>query len=55
MNSDTVERDYSKNRILRVLTMTGWKTKGRMGAAEILGLRPPTLYSKFMIPNIRRK
>ncbi len=40
--------------ILRVLDMTGWKIKGSMGAAEILGLRPPTLYSRMKKLGIKR-
>lgn len=43
-----------KNHILKVLEMTGWKIKGSMGAAEILGLKPPTLYSRMKKLGIKR-
>ena len=39
------ESDYLH--ILEVLEMTGWRVKGKQGAAEILGLKPSTLYSKM--------
>ena len=36
---DEIERDY----IVKVLEQTHWKVSGINGAAEILGLDPPTL------------
>jgi transcriptional regulator with GAF, ATPase, and Fis domain len=50
LSLETVE----KNHILKVLEMTGWKIKGSMGAAEILGLKPPTLYSRMKKLRIKR-
>jgi transcriptional regulator with GAF, ATPase, and Fis domain len=40
--------------ILEVLSKTGWRIKGQKGAAELLGLKPSTLYTKMNklgIPN----
>ncbi|MBW1901874.1 MAG: hypothetical protein JRJ20_09585 [Deltaproteobacteria bacterium] len=34
--------------------MTGWKIKGSMGAAQTLGLKPPTLYSRMKKLGIKR-
>jgi formate hydrogenlyase transcriptional activator len=43
-----------KQHILDVLGKTGWQIKGKHGAAEILGLKPPTLYAKLSKYGIRR-
>jgi formate hydrogenlyase transcriptional activator len=43
-----------KQHILDVLGKAGWQIKGRHGAAEILGLKPPTLYAKLSKYGIRR-
>jgi transcriptional regulator with GAF, ATPase, and Fis domain len=43
-----------KSHILRILEMTGWKIKGKMAAAEILGLKPATLYSRMKKLGIAR-
>ena len=43
--------------ILEVLSKTGWRIKGLKGAAELLGLKPSTLYTKMNklgIPNQRQ-
>jgi len=40
--------------IIKILEFTNWRIKGRRGAAELLGLKPSTLYSrinKLGIPN----
>jgi formate hydrogenlyase transcriptional activator len=42
------------NLILNVLQMTGWRIRGRNGAAEILGLKPTTLESRMTKLGIRR-
>jgi len=34
--------------------MTGWKIKGNMAAAEILELKPTTLYSRMKKLGIKR-
>ncbi|MEW6184686.1 MAG: helix-turn-helix domain-containing protein [Thermodesulfobacteriota bacterium] len=39
--------DNEKQLILSVLEKTGWRIKGTNGAAEILKLKPSTLYSKM--------
>ena len=41
-----------KQHILKVLEQTNWRIKGAYGAAEILGLNPPTLYFKMKKMNI---
>ncbi len=41
--SDT-EREHLRN----VLEMTGWRVRGKDGAAEILGLKPTTLDSMLV-------
>lgn len=43
-----------RNHILSVLENTGWRIKGRGGAAEILGLKPPTLYFRIKKLGIQR-
>ncbi len=45
-----VERDH----ILVILNGTGWRIRGRNGAAEILGLKPSTLESRMKKLNISR-
>ncbi|MGR9099202.1 MAG: sigma 54-interacting transcriptional regulator [Gammaproteobacteria bacterium] len=40
--------------IVRVLETTGWRIRGRGGAAEILGLKPSTLESRMIKLGIRR-
>ena len=41
--------------IKKILELTGWRIKGKRGAAELLGLKPSTLYSRLnklgIIPN----
>jgi PAS domain S-box-containing protein len=49
------EKEYQH--ILEVLSKTGWRIKGLKGAAELLGLKPSTLYTKMNklgIPNQRQ-
>jgi PAS domain S-box-containing protein len=50
MTLEEVERAH----ILRVLEMTGWRVRGRDGAANILGLPPTTLDSRMAKLGIRR-
>ena len=40
---EKVERQH----IIKTLEKTGWRIKGRDGAAELLGLKPSTLYAKM--------
>jgi PAS domain S-box-containing protein len=39
--------DSERQHILRILERTGWRIKGPQGAAELLGLKPSTLYSRM--------
>ena len=43
-----------KNHIIQVLKFTNWKVSGKNGAAELLGMRPTTLYSKIEKLEIKR-
>ena len=43
-----------KRHILRILEKTGWRIMGKNGAAEILGLKRTTLYSRMKKIGIRR-
>ncbi len=47
--------DIEKKHINKVLEMTGWRVRGKNGAAEILGLKPTTLESKMRKLGIKRK
>jgi transcriptional regulator with GAF, ATPase, and Fis domain len=42
-----VER-FERDNLLLVLEMANWKIKGRDGAAELLGVKPPTLISRMI-------
>jgi transcriptional regulator with GAF, ATPase, and Fis domain len=39
---------------LRVLQQTGWRIRGKRGAAEMLGLKPTTLETRMAKLGIRR-
>ena len=43
-----------KDHVLKTLTLTGWRIRGKNGAAEILGLKPTTLESKMARLGIKR-
>ena len=47
-------RDVERDHLLRVLGETGWRIRGRGGAAEILGLKPTTLEARIARLGIRR-
>jgi len=47
---EEVEREH----IRRVLEMTGWRVRGRNGAAEMLGIKPTTLESRMARLGISR-
>ena len=54
---DTLE-NTERQHIISALKKVGWRIKGRHGAAELLGLKPSTLYSKMEklgISKIREK
>lgn len=46
--------DVERNHIVKILESTGWRIKGRNGAAKLLGLHPATLYSKMKRLGIQR-
>ena len=46
--------DMERHHIIAVLEKTGWRVGGKNGAAEILGLKRPTLYSRMKKLGISR-
>ena len=50
LTMEEVDREH----IHRVLEMTGWRVRGRNGAAEILGVKPTTLNSRMAKLGIHR-
>jgi transcriptional regulator with GAF, ATPase, and Fis domain len=46
--------EFEKNHIIDILSMTGWKVRGKNCAAELLRLKPSTLESKMRKLGIRR-
>lgn len=53
-----VLEEVERNHIQNVLEWTGWRVKGPGGAAELLGLKPTTLFSimkRLAIPSRREK
>ena len=46
--------DVVRNHIVQVLENSGWRVKGKNGAAELLGMKPTTLYSKMNRLGIKR-
>jgi formate hydrogenlyase transcriptional activator len=51
LTMEEVEREH----IRRVLEMTGWRVRGRNGAAEMLGIKPTTLESRMAKLGIYRR
>jgi formate hydrogenlyase transcriptional activator len=47
--------DIEREHVRKVLDMTGWRVRGKNGAAEILDLKPSTLESKMLRFGISRK
>ena len=45
---------HEKKHILKVLGNSNWRIRGHQGAAEILGLKPTTLYSRMKKLGIKR-
>jgi transcriptional regulator with GAF, ATPase, and Fis domain len=48
-------REVEKHHITEVLKNTGWRVRGKNGAAEILGLKPTTLDSRIKRLSIERR
>ena len=46
--------DVVRNHIVQALEISGWRVKGKNGAAELLGIKPTTLYSKINRMGIKR-
>jgi len=46
--------EMERSHIVAVLERTGWRVRGRNGAAEILGLKPTTLESRMKKLDVRR-
>jgi len=46
--------EIQRNHIIEVLKYTNWKVSGKDGAADLLGMRPTTLFSKIDRLEIRR-
>lgn len=51
--AERVHRD--RQAILTALSMTGWQVSGKLGAAELLGIRPTTLASRMKALGIVRR
>ena len=51
--SGTLE-EAEKRRIIEALNTTGWRVRGKKGAAEILGINPKTLESRMRRLGIQR-
>lgn len=47
--------EVERNHIVRVLEGTGWRVRGKNGAAELLGLKPTTLDSRIKKLRIQRR
>jgi transcriptional regulator with GAF, ATPase, and Fis domain len=47
--------EVQRAHILQVLEQTGWKVRGKNGAAEVLGLKPSTLESRMSKLGIKRR
>jgi transcriptional regulator with GAF, ATPase, and Fis domain len=46
--------EFEKNHIIDILSMTGWRVRGKNGAAELLQIKPSTLESKMQKLGIKR-
>ncbi|MCE5271256.1 sigma 54-interacting transcriptional regulator [bacterium] len=47
--------DLDKQHIVNVMEMTGWRVRGKSGAAELLGLKPTTLEAKMVKLGVRKE
>src|ERR1035438_6459126 len=50
-----VMEDIEREHLRKVLEMTGWRIRGKDGAAEILDVKPTTLESRIAKLNLARK
>lgn len=46
--------EFEKSHIIDILSMTGWRVRGKNGAAELLQIKPSTLESKMQKLGIKR-
>ncbi|MHC4645308.1 MAG: sigma-54-dependent Fis family transcriptional regulator [Planctomycetota bacterium] len=46
--------EFEKHHIIDILSLTGWRVRGKNGAAELLQLKPSTLESKMQKLGIKR-
>jgi transcriptional regulator with GAF, ATPase, and Fis domain len=46
-NQAVLLKDVERNHILKILKQTGWRVRGKAGAAELLGLKPTTLDARM--------
>ena len=54
-NGERTLEETEKRHIIDVMEETGWRVRGKDGAAEILGLKPTTLESRMQKLGIKRK
>jgi formate hydrogenlyase transcriptional activator len=54
-NASTRLQEVERSHILMILNETGWRIRGKSGAAEVLGLKPSTLESRMKRLSISRK
>ena len=52
--NDNLEENERKH-IIKILNQTGWRVKGKMGAAEILNINPSTLFFRMKKLDITRR
>ena len=52
--TDKQMRELQKRNIIAALDATSWKVSGKDGTAELLGVRPTTLYDRLKAFNIRK-
>lgn len=55
LNASTRLQEVERSHILIILDETGWRIRGKTGAAEVLGLKPSTLESRMKKLNISRR
>lgn len=46
-NQAILLKDVERNHIHKILEQTGWRVRGKAGAAELLGLKPTTLEARM--------
>jgi PAS domain S-box-containing protein len=50
----TLLNDVERNHMIKILKLTGWRGRGKQGAAELLGLKPTTLDARMKKRGILR-